>query len=365
MNALELALGWKVGAIGGLVLVLWLVLAPQAFSVGQVVVAGLGIVLSAFAPRFPLLMGGAYVLLFLLISYDESLRTALVVLWAVVLVALVAVVKGWRKSLALAVVLSYVATTSVFVGIWLPIDFVGAGIMMCLFAAGVWVGTMLQQARLRQEEERARLERESENHRDALMRTLHDSVANKLTSVVLRAESLGLGSDAPQLRETTDLIADEAREAISEVRRLIQVMRDGDEIAPVAVARTVEEHGQLVAELLGSHGFEVELEIPAKVADRELPGNFQQVFAELSANIVKYARPGSTVHFQARISGTTKRDLELDLANELGERQSAAHLTTGLGLGDVEKHCVEAGGNVAWRVDEGRWRVQITLPKYY
>jgi len=149
------------------------------------------------------------------------------------------------------------------------------------------------------EERATRLEREREEkavravaeERARISRELHDVVGHALGMIVVQAEGerAQLGPDAPaSTRETLATIADGARDALDDVRRLLLVMRAENELGPQPGLRDVPR----LLDGLSSAGLPVELEVSGD--SRQLPAGIDlsayRVVQESLTNVLRHSR---------------------------------------------------------------------------
>ncbi|MDU0479625.1 histidine kinase [Staphylococcus chromogenes] len=357
----DLAVSWKVATIGGFLLVMNLALSPHKWALAPVVAIAIAILLASLAPRWPLLMGIFYTGLFLMVSAHEGWRSPLIVLWTGLFVAMIAYSGRWGVAIVFAVVLLYVSTTNVFAGTFLPIDGAGTVIMTLLLGAGVWAGTLMRNSSIRHAAEKQRMAEEIENHREALVRMLHDSVATTLTSVVMRAETLGLiAEEDKETRNAAELIADETRQAMQEVRHLIQVMKTGEELENLPISRSIPEQLAITQRLLVSHGYRVKLHIQDPLQAMSFPPEMAQVFAELSTNAVKYATPHSDVSIEVSRS---EDGCVCELINRIGQPRRDMVYTSGIGLNRVRELLEKSGSVFEYTITGNYWHATIRIPE--
>lgn len=354
------ALNWKVAALGAAALAVSAAIQPTglgALAAGLVAVA-----IVSLAQRWPVSAGCAMLALFLVVSANETVRSPVVVFSVPFLVASQALAGHLRAAAAFAVALGYVCVTSPFTGQWLPYDLSGTVIFAATLAAGLWAGAHLRRQRLQHRAQQRRLEEEMEQRREQLTRALHDSVATTLTSVVMRAETLGLSAaDSPAVQETSELIAEETRQAMQEVRHLIQVTRVDDalEPEPAPIDRTISDQVSVTARLLRSHGFTVEGDASARGRRDSFPAGFERVFAEMATNAMKYARPGSEIRMALEQDGA---NLRFTMSNEASRRRALPAMTSGFGLKQSARLVAHHGGTFSAGVRDGRWAVVLELP---
>lgn len=293
-----------------------------------------------------------------MVSANENLRSTIFILSAVVLVALIARAGRWRYALGVGTVVCYLATTSIFTGTYLPYDPAGSLMMVAFLLGGLWAGTVLRSISLRHAAERKRLAEEVENHREQLMFTLHDSVATTLTSVVMRAETLGLELDGKE-GDDARLIAEETRQAMQEVRHLLQVMRDGENAGEHSIVRSVGDQLDVTKRLLQSHGFDVDTQLAPELQNRSFPAGIERVFTEMATNAVKYALPSSQVELTIQTIGDSCR---VALVNAIRPLKRASHLSSGIGLRESRKILKTFGSRLETKRIGNQWRAEFALP---
>ncbi|WP_019194909.1 sensor histidine kinase [Corynebacterium timonense] len=358
------AINWKIAAFGALAVVATLAFPPVDLS--SLVVDVIAVVVVSLSQRWPVAAGAALVMLFLVGSADESLRSAILLFSAPALVAVAAYSGRPRWSIAYALILGYISVTSPFNGRLVPYDVTGTLIYIAALATAFWIGCFFRRQRLIAAENQRRLEDEMERRREELTRALHDSVATTLTSVVMRAETLGLTSPSDsEQRRTLELIADETRQAMQEIRHLLQVVREDAHAEDTTIERTVGEQISVTARLLRSHGFDVRVDARASVCSYAFPAGFEHVFTELATNAIKYAAPGTSV--ELRVSHS-RRGLHCSVTNELSDSRGPAtaspHLTSGLGLEEARRVVERHGGRWKARPKGRRWAAEFDLPAH-
>ncbi len=204
-----------------------------------------------------------------------------------------------------------------------PADFV---VMGPLLAAAWIVGRLvrshaLQARRLveltgvleREQAENARLAIAHERVRIA--RELHDVVAHSVSVIVVQAgaERLTLGEERPATREVLRGIERTGREALVEMRRLVGVLRRGDDELELAPQPTLARLDELV-EHLRQAGLPVELTVEGEPAELA-PGvdvSAYRIVQEALTNTLKHAGPARAfvlVRYGRRL-------LELEVADD-------------------------------------------------
>jgi signal transduction histidine kinase len=172
------------------------------------------------------------------------------------------------------------------------------GFMIVFFGGPFVAGQVIRRRREREVE----LETESEekaraavtDERARIARELHDVIAHAVSVVVLQARGARklLAGEQPEVRESLDTIERSASEALTEMRRLLSLLREQDEelaLAPQPTLRRVD----VLAERARAAGLPVELEIEGSLDG--LPAGIDvsgyRIVQEALTNALKHAGP--------------------------------------------------------------------------
>jgi signal transduction histidine kinase len=249
-----------------------------------------------------------------------------------------------------------------------PGDFVVMGPLVL----GTWLAGRLvrahglQAARLaeltrvleREQADNARLAIERE--RVLIARELHDVVAHSVSLMVVQAgaERMTLGDDRPATREALLAIESTGRQALVEMRRLVGVLRRGDERAELAPQPSLARVEDLVDHIRRA-GLPVELTVDGDAA--ALPPGVDvsafRIVQEALTNALKYAgRAPTTVTIRY---GTRLLEIEIvDQGSGEGPRNGGGH---GL-IGMRERIAVYGGQLEAGRQAGGGFAVRAHIP---
>lgn len=221
------------------------------------------------------------------------------------------------------------------------------------------------------EERAVRLERERDSQariaaaaeRARIARELHDVVAHSLSVIVAQADgaAYALDADPPRARRAVQTVSSTGRQALTEMRRLLGVLRDGESEQGYAPQPGVAQLDELVAQTRRA-GLPVELAVEGVPV--ELPSGPQlatyRVVQEALTNTLKHAGAGAT--------GATVRLRYRDGALELrvsDDGRGAAAGTDGQGHGLVgmrERMAVYGGSVRAGPRTGGGYEVVASLP---
>ncbi len=198
-------------------------------------------------------------------------------------------------------------------------------------------------------EERARIARE-----------LHDAIAHNVSMMVVQAGAerrVLAGEDGAQTREVLSTIERIGREALTEMRRLVGMLRY-DEVEPLVPQPGLDNLPTLVAQVREA-GLPVELRIDGD--PRELPVGLElsayRIVQEALTNALKHARDAhATVHVHY---GSHTLELQID---DDGAAQPAAG-AGGHGLVGMRERVALYGGRFdAGRRSSGGFGVHVLLP---
>jgi signal transduction histidine kinase len=261
--------------------------------------------------------------------------------------------------------------------LWGSVHLQGGGVGNYLFAGAIFVGSwlagfVLRARYLRAEELEHRtevLEQEQETRaraavaeeRARIARDLHDAVAHSMSVIVVQAgaERLALPEEATSTREVLRSIEETGRQALVEMRRLVEMLRKDDEELALAPQPSLA-HLELLVEQVREAGLPVELSVEGE--PRALPPGVDlsayRIVQEALTNALKHAGP-------ARARGIVRyapNQLELEVADDgAGTTSSADGGGHGL-VGMRERVAVFGGVLEADRRVEGGYRLRATLP---
>ena len=243
--------------------------------------------------------------------------------------------------------------------------------------AGVVVFFAVVGAQTRREsEEAARIDQALTAERARIARELHDVVAHQMTGVILQAQGAAAVIDSDRGRATAALrsIEDGSRAALEEMRRLLGVLREGEEASGLA---TVDERRRVpqptlrdLGELVRAHGRVVpgrgRTVVRLSVGDGadEAPVGVQasahRIVQESLTNVARHAGRAS-VDVGVRVEGG---DLVVSVVNEAPDEPSTTAIVgAGLGLRGMRERAEALGGTFrAGPTPDGGWEVEAVLP---
>ncbi|WP_241661468.1 sensor histidine kinase [Thermomonospora catenispora] len=190
-----------------------------------------------------------------------------------------------------------------------PADYRYGLVMLSVVVAGVWIlGVYIntRRAYTRSLEERAeRLERERDAQiqiamaaeRARIARELHDVVAHNVSVIVVQADgaSYAIDTDVERAKRALETISQTGRLALAEMRRLLGVLREGDDAGSYRPQPGVAQLNDLVEQIRESG---LPLDFRVEGVPVELPPGMQltvfRIVQESLTNIVKHAGPRAT-----------------------------------------------------------------------
>jgi signal transduction histidine kinase len=243
-----------------------------------------------------------------------------------------------------------------------------------LVAAAFFIGTTVQTRRAylgelvdraaraeRERDQQARLAVTSERTR--LARELHDIVAHSLTVVVTLAEAATAtgATDPPAAREAMGQVATTGRAALAEMRRLLGVLRTGDDPDPAALAPAPGLDGlDGVVAAARAAGLPVRLTVGGRPRPltAAMDATAYRIVQESLTNVLKHAVEPSAVEVVVRWG---EESLVLQVSDD--GRSAAGDDEPGHGLIGMRERLALFGGELsAGPAVAGGWRVRAELP---
>ena len=227
------------------------------------------------------------------------------------------------------------------------------------------------------EERAATLEREREHlaqlavadERAAIARELHDVVAHSLAVMIVQADggSYAIDNDPAQARQALKTVADTGREALTEMQRLVGVLRgprgdaDGDELRlPV----TVDRLDQLV-ERARAAGVTVDLAVTGSSQPLSPTVSLvvYRIVQEALTNVLRHA--GTRAEVRVRL-GYTDDAVRVSIVDDGGapsaRAEAAPERPGGHGLVGMRERVNVHGGHFAAGPLGSGWSVEATIP---
>ncbi|MBT2504981.1 sensor histidine kinase [Streptomyces sp. ISL-98] len=281
-------------------------------------------------------------------------------------------------------------TRRTLIGVWLvtclvglllgtlfPAETDGTDVLMIVLSAVVLVigGALRErgdvQRRLVEQETISEAERSRRTlleERTRIARELHDVVAHHMSVITVQADSAPyrVGGLSPEVQDEFASIATSARESLTEMRRLLAVLRSEDATGELTPQPGIDRLQQLVEATVRA-GVPAELSLSAGLSD---PGQLPQavdlsayrIVQEALANVVRHA-PGATTRVSVTSDGT---DLIVLVVNGPAAGRTAPVEASGAGghglVGMRERVRLTGGKLDTGPLPDGGFRVAARLP---
>lgn len=192
---------------------------------------------------------------------------------------------------------------------------------------------------------------------------LHDHLGHQATCLALRAGALQQAPGLPaQARQAADAVLEAARHMLSDLRKLLEAMREGSPRHHVLGART--SCAEFVATLtrnMVSAGMDVHCRVDG--APHLLPLPLEQLLhracREAFTNIIKHA-PGAAIDVALSYQ---QEQVTLTIRNGVSVGTAPVHSSGKMGLAGLSKGIAEAGGHLtAGPWPGGGFSFQVVLP---
>jgi signal transduction histidine kinase len=208
--------------------------------------------------------------------------------------------------------------------------------------------------------------------RDRIAAEMHDVLAHRVSLLALHAGALEIRPDQEpsQVQATAALIRVTARQALTELRDVIGVLRDRDAEtdAPRAPQPTLADIASLVAEFQAA-GLHVTLDMRVERPESAPGGLGRDTYRIVREGLTNVTKHASGTETNVQVSGQAGEGLHVVVRNRLplGYRDRALHGTgglpgSGLGLTALAERVAMAGGTLAHGPDrDGDFVLTATL----
>jgi signal transduction histidine kinase len=191
--------------------------------------------------------------------------------------------------------------------------------------------------------------------RATIARELHDVVAHHVSLMAVQAEAAAslLPAQPERAKGSADIISDTARAALSELRRLLGVLRSPSERLETAPAASLDELGGVLDQVRGA-GLAVDFEVvgtPARLA-RGVDLTAFRIIQEALTNTIRHAhatRASVTVSYEPGYVTVSVADPGPGRGPALDgpARPAAALAGSGLGLAGIAERVASCGGQLS------------------
>jgi signal transduction histidine kinase len=232
-----------------------------------------------------------------------------------------------------------------------------------LFATAWAVGRHLRTRRAREalfgREAEARERAAAATERRRIARELHDIVAHRVSTVVIQAEAGLMTADEPDAtRASLAAIRDSGRQALGELRRLLGVLQEDPDGAPVTPQPSLSILDELV-DGARSAGLPVDLRVDGRLTG--LPPSTDltafRIVQEALTNALRHARTPTTVH----VARADDR-LTVEVRNPLAPDAAPFAGGSGAGLAGMRERVRVFGGTLVAQPEGGDFLVRAELP---
>jgi len=222
-----------------------------------------------------------------------------------------------------------------------------------------YVGTLQEQKRQAEEQQQLQVDKARSLEREQIAREMHDVLAHRISLISMHSGALAYRTDLDpkQVRETSELISATAREALSDLRQVLGVLR-GDE--PLQPQPTLNQLPTLVTEARDA-GMSVRFTSAvgdAALVPETLGRTLYRIAQEALTNAAKHS-PTATVSLG--VSGGQGEGLFMTVSNT--RRPVRAPVTgSGLGLVGMRERVALAGGELIIRDEHRHFTLEAWLP---
>jgi signal transduction histidine kinase len=200
----------------------------------------------------------------------------------------------------------------------------------------------------------------ADQEREQIARELHDVIAHSLSVMTVQAGAVRrlLLPEQEQERQALQAVEVTGREALTEMRRLVAMLRDDDEVAELAPQPTLNRLDILIG-TMRERGLDIQLEIEGE--ERELPPGIDlsayRLLQEALTNVLRSVGP-SRAWVTVRWSD---HQLELEITDE--GRQDGVPIAARRSVAGMRERAALVGGTLDTdRRDGGGFVVRARLP---
>jgi signal transduction histidine kinase len=247
---------------------------------------------------------------------------------------------------------------------------INVAVIAAMMAFGMYIGSRrellwtLRERALRAETEQAlRVGQARATERERIAREMHDVLGHRISLVTMHAGALAYRQDLDkgQVAASARVIQDNAHQAMVELRSILGVLRgtDGDP-PPDQPQPTLRDVPALVEEAVAS-GTVVDLAVDVR-DELDLPEQVgRTVYRVVQEGLTNVRKHAGAAHVSVRVTGDRASGVSVRLDNPLppGHRSRGE---PGFGLVGLTERAELAGGTLRWRVQDGRFVLEVWLP---
>lgn len=225
------------------------------------------------------------------------------------------------------------------------------GFVVMWYVVAVGFGATIRRERQHENELRDWAERNAElasaNERNRIAREMHDVVAHSLSVMIALSDGAAvvMKRDQDRAREVLAELSATGRTALADMRRVLGVLREGPDVAPLA---PLPAGGSLAGLLEGFRAaglpIRVQLSGPGLPEDAAFQMTIHRIVQESLTNVLRYAKAVTTVDVLiARLGDTVKVRVSDD---GRGAMETVPSVGTGQGIAGMRERAAIYGGTV-------------------
>lgn len=198
--------------------------------------------------------------------------------------------------------------------------------------------------------------------REQLARELHDTVAHHVSAIAIRAQAgrAVAASDPEGALDALSIIETEASRTLAEMRRMVGVLRQDDEIAGLAPQRRIYDIERLAKDAGDRPKVDVELSGEIDTLGPSLDATIYRLAQESITNALRHARNATRV----TVTVSSESDCVRLVVSDDGEAVLNDHIPPGYGLIGMTERANLLGGTLEAGPATGRgWTVVAVLPR--
>lgn len=209
-------------------------------------------------------------------------------------------------------------------------------------------------------------ERSLRGERNRIARELHDIVAHHITMASMHANVVSMAQDAEQRDKSLKVIAGSTRQALTELRWMLDVLQsdeegepgEGEAAAGLRLATTLAS----IRQNLEGIGFTTAVEYDPTVL-AGLPGEIDlalgRILQEAATNVVKHGDRTQTVRISIRRG---RRAVHMLVRNAIAAESAPGPESSGMGLQNMRTRASQRSGTVEAFGDGEVWTLRCDLP---
>lgn len=246
-------------------------------------------------------------------------------------------------------------------------------VLICLMVAlGMYIGSRREllaswqaRARLAEAQQHAKVGEARSAERARIAREMHDVLAHRISTVNMHAGALTYRDDltSEQLRETAGVIAETSRQALTELREVLGVLREGPGDAEPEQPQAAMDLRELVEDNRRT-GMRIEYDEELTTAD--LPaGLARTLYRCLQEGLTNARKHAPTAVVRVRVAGEPQEGVNLRVRNGLSPRSAVAvdPPASGFGLVGLAERVELSGGRQSAGVGaDGNFALNVWLP---